>query len=115
MRVAAEARLGRRVPLHRRALAVAALFLRPAGDADRVAHVLDPGGSRSDLADFLALVEERGIARGEQQRRDDPCDLGVVHAVAVAIPAADLVVVVEYQQWLPAVQLGLRLTQQAAE
>ncbi len=57
MGIAAEPGLGGSIPLHGRAFAVAPLLLRPAGDADRITHVLHPLRGGSPLADLLSLID----------------------------------------------------------
>ena len=53
--------------------------------------------------------------RREEQRRDDARDAIVVTAVTEAVPAADVVVIVEHQQRLRAVQLGFRFHETLTE
>ena len=104
-------------PLHGGAFAVAAFFFGPAGDADGVFYVLDAGGSVGGHAELFAVVHEGGGAGGEEHGGDELGDLlGLVDAVAEAVPGADVVVVVEDEEgWLRAVDLGLDLGEELAE
>ena len=74
------------VPLHGGALAVAAFFFGPAGDADGVFYILATGGSGRGHADLFAVVHEGGGASGEEDGGDDFGDGFVVDAVAEAVP-----------------------------
>ena len=103
------------VPLHGRALAVAAFFFGPAGDADGILHIFFARGRRGLHADFVAVVEERGAATGKEHGRDHALDIRVVNAVAVARVEARIVVVVEDQQRNVAVEIGLGIVKLGAE
>src|SRR6267378_5721542 len=89
-----------RIPLHGCPLAIAALFFRPAGDADRVFYRCDAGRRRGELADLLALIEQGCCFGREQQGRDELRDLEIMRAVAITVPTAHVVVIVEYEQGL---------------
>ncbi len=58
-------------------------------------------------ADFFAVVHERSGLGGEEHGGEDLVDLVVVDTVTVAIDGADVVVVVEDDEWLRTVDLGL--------
>ena len=90
-------------PLHGSALAVAAFFLGPAGDADGVVDVFLARGGVGGHADLRAVVDERGGARGVEDGGDEFGDAEFVvggGAVAEAVPGAGVVVVVEDEQGL---------------
>ena len=59
------------VPLHGGALAVAAFFFGPAGDADGVFYVFAAGGGGGGHADLFAVVHEGGGAGGEEDGGDE--------------------------------------------
>ena len=90
VRVGAEAGLRAGRPLHGRALAVAAFFLGPAGDADGVLDVFFARGSCGGHADLVAVVHQGGGVRGEEHGGDELGDLLVVVAVAEAVPERGL-------------------------
>jgi len=88
-----EAGLGRGIPLHGRAAAIAAGVDRPVALADRVEDVLAPDLDIAH-ADLLTVVEEGRAAQREQQGGHD-LEALVVLALAVAGGGADDIMVVE--------------------
>src|SRR5580693_4319735 len=84
-----EARIGSIVPLHRRALAVAALFTRPVGSPDRVLHVLPALGIVVLHSNLFAVVHNGRAAQREIHRGHVLGDLIVVFSIAVSVPGTD--------------------------
>ena len=98
--VGGEAGLRAGGPLHGGALAVAALFLGPAGDADGIFYVFLAGGIGGGHADICAVVGEGGGFAGEEDGGDDLRDFDVVGAVAEARDGAWVVVIIEDDEGL---------------
>ena len=91
------------------------LFLWPAGDADGVLYVFASCRRGGNHAEFLAFPHESGRATGKENRGEDAGDLLVMNAVSVTLPGTDVVVVVEDEERLRAIDLGLGFVDEFAE
>src|ERR1700730_3015928 len=85
------------VPLHGGALTIAALFLGPAGLADRVLDVFLPRRRSRLHPNLFPVIHDGSSAQSEIQGRHQFCDLVVMLTVAVAVIGTRDIVVADYK------------------
>src|SRR2546423_7428009 len=96
-----EAGIGTVIPLHGRALAIAALLLRPTASSDRIFDFVASLRVVILHADLFAVVHDGRAAQREQQRGHQSCNLIIVLAIAIAIVVPHLVVIAKDPHWPP--------------
>jgi len=74
----------------------------PADFPNGILHVFFTRRFRGAHAELFAVVHQRRRARGKQERSHQFCDLIVMHAVAVTVPLAGLIMIAEKIVRLPA-------------